>query len=158
MSCLGTVHQNRCSVKTKFSAVDTTLSQTEMVLGDSVMRAPIIAAAAALGLVLAGCSTSAGTPVPIEFTANPAATVTVTKAADLGKQVFDQKAVEAGVVQLIRTSYNMAATSADCPKAGDTEVKAGNTFSCTITIDDGDKSVTITVKDDRGTYEVGLPN
>jgi hypothetical protein len=76
----------------------------------------------------------------------------------LNKQVFDQNAVQDGVVNLLKTSYNIDATKADCPKAGDTEVKAGNTFTCTVTVGSDQKAVTITVKDDKGTYEVGLPN
>lgn len=76
----------------------------------------------------------------------------------LNKQVFDQKAVEGAVVNLVKDSYNMDATAASCPKAGDTRVKAGNTFDCTVTVDGGQKTVTVTVKDDKGTYEVGVPN
>ncbi len=76
----------------------------------------------------------------------------------LNKQVFDQKAVEGAVVNLVKDSYNMKATAASCPKAGDTQVKAGNTFDCTVTVDGNPKTVTVTVKDDKGTYEVGVPN
>lgn len=76
----------------------------------------------------------------------------------LNKKVFDQNAVQDGVVKLINDSYNMDATEASCPKAGDTEVKAGNTFDCTVKVDGQDKTVTITVKDDDGKYEVSVPN
>lgn len=76
----------------------------------------------------------------------------------LSKKVFDQNAVQSGVVNLIKTDYNLNATAATCPDAHNTEVKSGNTFSCTVTIDGAQKNVTITVKDDKGTYEVSPPS
>ncbi len=75
----------------------------------------------------------------------------------LNKKVFDQKAVEGAVVSLVKDSYNMNATAASCPKAGATQVKAGNTFDCTVTVDGDQKTLTVTVKDDAGKYEVGVP-
>jgi len=42
-----------------------------------------------------------------------------------------------------------------CP--ADQEVKAGTTFDCSLQIDGQAKTVKITVKDDDGTYEVGVP-
>ncbi|MGI8417414.1 MAG: DUF4333 domain-containing protein, partial [Nakamurella sp.] len=48
--------------------------------------------------------------------------------------------------------------AASCPDAATTEVKAGNTFTCSVTIDGAQKNVTITVKDDAGTYEVSPPS
>lgn len=76
----------------------------------------------------------------------------------LSKKVFDQNAVQTGVVNLIKTSYNENATAASCPDAHSTEVKAGNTFNCTVTIDGTQKNVKITVKDDKGTYQVSPPS
>lgn len=76
----------------------------------------------------------------------------------LSKKVFDQNAVQTGVVNLIKNAYNENATAASCPDAHSTSVKAGNTFNCTVTIDGAQKNVTITVKDDKGTYEVSPPS
>ncbi|MET3808567.1 hypothetical protein ABIB25_005596 [Nakamurella sp. UYEF19] len=47
-------------------------------------------------------------------------------------------------------------TKVVCPP--DEPVKEGTTFTCTATIAGVNKSITITVKDDKGKYEVGVPN
>lgn len=107
-------------------------------------------------LGLAGCSTSLpgrGIP-PATTTAENAASDTTIDS--LGKSVFDRSAVEAGVVNLIKNSYNENATAASCPDADNTEVKAGNTFNCTVTIDGAQKNVTVTVKaDERDDHREG---
>lgn len=110
-------------------------------------------------LGLASCSTSLpGRGVaPASTTAESAASGTTTGDA-VGKSVFDRPAVQAGVVNLLKNSYNMDATAASCPDAATTEVKAGNTFSCTVTIDGAQKNVTVTVKDAEGTYDVSVPS
>jgi hypothetical protein len=69
---------------------------------------------------------------------------------------LDQNAVQAGVVNLIKSGYNMDVSAASCPDAATTEVKAGNTFNCTVTIDGAQKNVTVTVKaDERDDHREG---
>jgi hypothetical protein len=44
-----------------------------------------------------------------------------------------------------------------CNDGVDPEVKAGGTFNCAVNIDGTGRTVTVTFKDDSGTYEVGRP-
>ena len=44
-----------------------------------------------------------------------------------------------------------------CNDGADPEVKAGATFNCSVSIDGTSRTVTVTFKDDKGTYEVGRP-
>jgi len=44
-----------------------------------------------------------------------------------------------------------------CNDGTDPEVKAGSTFNCAVSIDGTNRTVTVTFKDDKGTYEVGRP-
>ena len=44
-----------------------------------------------------------------------------------------------------------------CNDGVDPEVKAGAKFNCAVNIDGTGRSVTVTFKDDSGTYEVGRP-
>ncbi|KAA2266582.1 DUF4333 domain-containing protein [Solihabitans fulvus] len=74
----------------------------------------------------------------------------------MNKKVFDNAAVQTGVVSILKDNYKIADVSgAKCP-AGQ-EVKKGATFNCTATIGGKDKTVAITVKTDDGEYEVGQP-
>ena len=74
----------------------------------------------------------------------------------LGKTAFDNSAVERGVQSILTENYGIEnVTAVSCP-AGQ-EVKTGNTFDCTATIDNQQKTVTVTVKTDDGEYEVGQP-
>jgi len=78
----------------------------------------------------------------------------------ISKKVFDQTKVEAGVTQILTTAppngYGQTnVTNVTCP--ADQAVKAGTTFDCSVQIDGQPKTVTVTVKDDSGTYEVGVP-
>jgi hypothetical protein len=71
------------------------------------------------------------------------------------KKVFDTAKVEQGVTGVLTDSYKLKASNVKCP---DNEpVKAGTTFSCTVTVDGAQKNVQITVKSDDGHYEVGQP-
>lgn len=79
------------------------------------------------------------------------------------RKVFDEDALESddGVEKILVGSYGLLADqiqNVDCP-AGQ-EVKAGTKFTCTVQFD-GDnpweKEVEITVRDDSGEYEVGIP-
>jgi len=74
----------------------------------------------------------------------------------LGKTTFDNKSVQSGVQQILTENYGIEKiTGVSCP-AGQ-EVKTGRTFDCTVTIDNQQKTVTITVKTDGGDYEVSQP-
>jgi|SRR5215470_405768 len=74
----------------------------------------------------------------------------------LGKTTFDNNAVQRGVESILTDSYHIdKITGVSCP-AGQ-EVKAGATFDCTVTIDNQQKTVTVTVKTDKGDYEVSQP-
>ncbi len=79
----------------------------------------------------------------------------------LNKKVFDHTKVEAGVTNILTAAppagYGTTGVSAvSCPS--DQAVKINATFNCTATINGAPKTVTITVKDDTGKYEVGVPN
>lgn len=78
----------------------------------------------------------------------------------LNKKVFDESALEGdnGVRKILVENYNEPAediSKIDCP--ADQEVKQGNTFECTATIRDEEKTVKITVVNDDGQYEVSTP-
>ncbi len=46
-------------------------------------------------------------------------------------------------------------TDVSCPSGQ--QVETGSQFSCTLVADGAPRTVTVTVKDDQGTYEVGRP-
>ena len=76
-------------------------------------------------------------------------------------ETFDNTKVAAGVTKILTDpppdGYGATGVSGvTCP--ADRPVKTGTTFNCTATINGAPKTVTITVKDDKGTYEVGVPN
>lgn len=80
----------------------------------------------------------------------------------LNKKVFDGGKVAQGVTSILTSptpgGYGYSAadvTGVSCPS--DQAVKAGTTFTCSLTYKGKPSTVTITVKDDNGTYEVGLP-
>ena len=74
----------------------------------------------------------------------------------LGKTTFDNNAVQQGVATILTDNYGIKnVTAVSCP-AGQ-EVKAGATFDCTATIDNQQRTVTITIKTDDGEYEVSQP-
>ncbi|MFI0464597.1 DUF4333 domain-containing protein [Saccharopolyspora sp. 5N102] len=72
------------------------------------------------------------------------------------KPVFDSASVEKGVSQTLRSSYGMTGVSqVSCP-AGQ-RVAVGHRFDCKVTVDSQPKTVTVTVKNEKGVYEVGHP-
>jgi len=74
----------------------------------------------------------------------------------LGKTTFDNNAVQGGVRKILTDNYGIDKLSnVSCP-AGQ-EVKVGKTFDCTVTIDNQQRTVTITVKSGGGDYEVSQP-
>ena len=71
------------------------------------------------------------------------------------KKVFDTAKVEQGVTGVLTNDYKLKASDVKCPD--NQAVKAGSTFTCTVTVDGAQKNVQITVKSDDGHYEVGQP-
>lgn len=72
------------------------------------------------------------------------------------RTVFDSAAVEQGVQQILRDSYKLGAVNAvHCPV--NVPVEESRTFDCQIGLGDKQRSVTVTVKDERGAYAVGYP-
>ena len=79
----------------------------------------------------------------------------------LNKKVFDERQVSQGVTNVLTgappTGYGLSGVGdVSCP-AGE-QVKAGTSFQCTLKVSGADRTVTVTVKDDQGTYEVSPPN
>ncbi|MFC7961474.1 DUF4333 domain-containing protein [Rhodococcoides kroppenstedtii] len=69
---------------------------------------------------------------------------------------FDNAAVQDGVAKIVTESYGAIDVSdVSCPSGQKAET--GTQFTCTLTTDGVPGSVTVTVKDDDGTYEVGRP-
>ncbi|MFC0452093.1 DUF4333 domain-containing protein [Rhodococcus jostii] len=74
-----------------------------------------------------------------------------------GTDTLDQKAAEDGVERIVTDSYGAENVSGvTCP--ADQEVKKGNSFTCSLTVDGEKKQVTLTFTDDKGTYEVSRPS
>lgn len=73
--------------------------------------------------------------------------------------VLDQNAVQNGVKTVLSAGppkgYGQPVSSVSCP--AQQEVKPGATFDCTAVVDGQKKTVTVTVKDSDGNYEVGQP-
>lgn len=102
----------------------------------------MLSTAAAL-VVAAGCTTTVpGTPVSL---VSPRETI-----------VFAQTALQDGVRQILVDKYMVAGVQdVTCPAHA--RVEAGTTFDCTVTIDGEPRSVTVTVKNADGAYEVSQP-
>lgn len=78
----------------------------------------------------------------------------------LSKTTFDNNAVQTDVQKILTDAPDAGFGLSDvgsvtCPSGQ--EVTAGHTFSCDVSVGGEAKKVTITVKDDTGTYEVGYP-
>ncbi|QIS19878.1 DUF4333 domain-containing protein [Nocardia terpenica] len=75
----------------------------------------------------------------------------------LGGDTLDNKAVQSGVQKVLKDSYGIDDVSdVNCPSGK--EVKVGNSFGCTLKVGGEQKSVTVKVTKDDGTYEVGRPS
>ena len=70
-------------------------------------------------------------------------------------KVFDQNALQSGVQGVLTNSYGQKVDSVSCP--AQQKVRSGSTFTCQATVAGKQQAVTITVKDDGGTYEVARP-
>jgi hypothetical protein len=88
-------------------------------------------------------------------------TVASTTAEDTRQLLFDETALEGpdGVMKVLVEDYKMENVDrVDCP--ADQEVEQGNEFTCTVMIGGeapDERTVNITVVDDEGEYQVGLP-
>ena len=72
------------------------------------------------------------------------------------RTTFDAGAVQQGVQQILTDSYDIPGVeSVTCPSGQ--AVEPGATFDCEATVEGSTLTVTVTVKDDDGTYEVGHP-
>lgn len=93
-----------------------------------------------------------------------AAVVLFWKPGVLNSTVFSQTAVQQGVTTILMNAptdepsgYGYSNVSGVvCPSG--VKVKAGATFTCTLSQDGAEKSVTVTIVDDSGTYKVGIPH
>ena len=70
-------------------------------------------------------------------------------------KVFDQRALQSGVQGVLTSSYGQKVDSVSCP--AQQKVSSGSTFTCQATIGGKQTAVTVTVKDNSGTYEVARP-
>jgi hypothetical protein len=76
--------------------------------------------------------------------------------AFLKKKIFDNTAVQTGIVQILKDEYKISDVgSATC--SGENEVKPNTSFECKVQVGGKDKKVKIVVKTEDGEYEVGQP-
>ncbi|WP_196073436.1 DUF4333 domain-containing protein [Nakamurella alba] len=104
-------------------------------------------------LFLSGCQAGA-------TSSQSANEVSGRQSGQIGPRFFDQDAVEAGVLAILSgpapSGYALVGISdVTCPD--DQPVVAGSSFVCVVTQDGSRKKATVTVKDDEGLYEVGIP-
>jgi uncharacterized protein DUF4333 len=70
--------------------------------------------------------------------------------------VFDSASVEKGVTQTLKNSYGLSGVGeVSCPDGE--PVQVSHRFDCKVSIDSQTRTVTVTVKNDKGVYEVGHP-
>lgn len=74
---------------------------------------------------------------------------------------LDVDAAQTGVQQILTDEANgygaKNVKDVKCNNGSDPEVKSGQTFDCDVNIDGTKRTVKVTFKDDKGTYEVGRP-
>jgi hypothetical protein len=132
---------------------DTTITAAKIALIGTISAAFIGAAATVTVALLQHKSSD-------QTAENPAALFPTSTSADLAIKVFDESALESddGIKKILVEDYKMRAETVNCP--ADQEVRAGNKFTCVVRIGEGDfkeLAVTITVVNDSGEYQVGLP-
>lgn len=71
---------------------------------------------------------------------------------------FDNAKVNEGVTTVLKQNYNESDTTDVSCKTDGVKVKKDSSFNCTATVGGKQKTVTVTVKDDDGKYEVGAPS
>ena len=134
---------------------ETGITAAKIALAGTILAA-LIGATATISVALAQHPDSAPTSAA-PATDSPAAT------PGSPRTIFDESALEGrfGVEKILIDDYGVPADqiqSVDCP--ADQEVKAGNKFTCYVQLggdNPGEKKVDITVVDDSGEYQVGLP-
>ena len=74
---------------------------------------------------------------------------------------LDINAAQSGVQKILTDETNgygaKNVKDVKCNNGTDPEVKSGQTFDCDVSIDGTKRTVKVTFKDDKGTYEVGRP-
>ncbi|KAB7757874.1 MULTISPECIES: DUF4333 domain-containing protein [Mycobacteriaceae] len=74
---------------------------------------------------------------------------------------LDINAAQSGVQKILTDETNgygaKNVKDVKCNNGSDPEVKSGQTFDCDVNIDGTKRTVKVTFKDDKGTYEVGRP-
>ena len=74
---------------------------------------------------------------------------------------LDVNKAQQGVQQILTDETNgygaKNVKDVKCNNGSDPEVKSGQTFDCDVNIDGTKRTVKVTFKDDKGTYEVGRP-
>jgi hypothetical protein len=73
-----------------------------------------------------------------------------------GKTTINTAEAEKQIAQLTQDQAGIAATDVSCPT--DVEAKAGDTFTCTASLDGQPVTFTITQKDDQGNVNIALDN
>jgi hypothetical protein len=109
------------------------------------------AGTAACAVLIAVCS-CAGTPV----SGTPVPAANTDSVSDQEVRVFDASTLAQGVRKVLESSYG--ATDVDqvrCPEGE--EVRKGHRFDCTVLIGGKSYTVTLTVRDEAGEYEVSTP-
>ncbi|TCO60446.1 DUF4333 domain-containing protein [Actinocrispum wychmicini] len=102
-------------------------------------RGTLFAVPALVTMATAACTTSEpGIPLPASTPST--------------QRVFDEKAVEQGVRQILRDQYGETPTNVTCPR--NQVVKVGTVFTCTLRVNGEPRKVRITVRSDQGEYEV----
>jgi hypothetical protein len=72
-------------------------------------------------------------------------------------KVFDTAAVQQGVQKVLTTDYKIEGVGdVRCP--ANVQVKVGETFTCTTTVNGKPANIQITIKSADGSYEVGRPS
>ncbi|GAB3885807.1 DUF4333 domain-containing protein [Kibdelosporangium lantanae] len=71
------------------------------------------------------------------------------------QMVLDGKTVEQGVTTVLVEKYEIDASDVRCPD--NEEIKVGNMFDCSVKVSGQPKKVTLTIQDDKGTYDIGYP-
>jgi uncharacterized protein DUF4333 len=72
-------------------------------------------------------------------------------------RVFDTAAVQSGVQRVLTSDYKIEGV-ADVRCPANVQVKVGETFTCTTTVNGKPANIQITIKSADGNYEVGRPS
>jgi hypothetical protein len=69
-----------------------------------------------------------------------------------GKSTLDQSKIQSEIVRITQDAAGIAPTAVTCPSG--VEAKAGNTFTCTATLDGQPVSYTVSQDDDKGNVHI----